>query len=118
MTETDGHGPDGVRWSSRLAAVGLSIAVSAVAVASLGVRLPPALYWLGIAVSLGGVAGGAAYGSRSSGMRYGAGVLSALIGVLVAGYGVESGVLPAVAVGIVAVVVGTVGVIADARRST
>jgi uncharacterized membrane protein HdeD (DUF308 family) len=116
MTDASTRTIDGVRWSVQLAAIGLAIAALTVVVRFLGLGLPNPLYWLGILLSLGGIVGAAAYGSQYSNWQYGVGVISAVVGVLVLGYGVEKGVLLAAVVGVLVVIVGAAGVVVDTGR--
>ena len=102
---------DSSRWSVQLAAVGLAIAALTVVVGFLGLELPSLLCWIGILLSLSGIVGAAAYGSQNSNWQYGAGVISAVVGVLVLGYGVEKGVLLATVVGVLVIIVGATRVV-------
>lgn len=115
MTDASMPTTDSVRWSIQLAAVGLAIAALIVVVGFIGLDLPNPLYWIGILLSVGGIVGAAAYGSQYSNWQYGAGVLSAVVGVLVLGYGVEKGRLLAAVVGVLVVIVGAAGVV-NTRR--
>jgi len=117
MTERAREDADGVRWTGRLAVAGLAIAAVTALVASLGLVLPDVVYWLGIVLSLGGVIGAAVYESRGSSVRYGAGVVSAVAGVLVVAYGIENGVLPATLLGVLVVGVGAAAAIVATRRT-
>jgi hypothetical protein len=115
MTEPSDPLPESVNWSVRLAAVGLGLATLTVVVASVGPTLPGLLYWSGITLSIGGVVGAAAYGSSGSSYQYGAGVVAAVVGVLVVAYGVESGTLSTTVVGVVVTALGVAGVLLDTR---
>jgi uncharacterized membrane protein HdeD (DUF308 family) len=116
MTDVSMPTVDSGRWSVQLAAVGLAIAALTVVVGFFGLVLPSSLYWIGILLSLGGIVGAAAYGSRDSNWQYGAGVISAVVGVLVLGYGVEKGILLATVVGVLLIIVGVAGVVTTRRE--
>jgi uncharacterized membrane protein HdeD (DUF308 family) len=54
---------------------------------------------------------------ESSGVRHAGGVISAMAGVFAIGYGVENGTLLITLVGVIILVVGTLGVILDTQRT-
>lgn len=116
MTETTDQLSNEVRWSARLAVGGLFVASLSVTAAFLGLEIPDPLYWLAILLSFGGILGAAAYDSLRSDVRYGAGMISTVIGVLVVAYGIENGVLLATVTGVCVIVVGTIAIVADSRR--
>lgn len=116
MTEIAERMADRIRWSWGVAAIGLSIAVLAAIVPFVGLPGLGPLYWLGIALSLGGILGAAVFGSQSIRPRFGIGVVSGVGGVLVAAYGVENQMIVATIVGILVVVIAATVVFADTRR--
>jgi len=117
MTEGTSVLSDGVRWASRLAVVGVVLAALTVTVSLVGVELIDPLYWVGVLLSIGGVVGAAILQSESSRVRYAGGVILTMVGVLVLGYGVESGSLSALFVGVIICVVGVIGSVLDTRRA-
>jgi uncharacterized membrane protein HdeD (DUF308 family) len=68
-------------------------------------------------LAISGVSAAALRGDQDSGLRYTGGVLSAMVGVVVFGYGVDSGSLVALLAGVAVLVVGASGAVADARRT-
>ncbi|MEY7850978.1 hypothetical protein AB7C87_17460 [Natrarchaeobius sp. A-rgal3] len=116
MSENPDSLSNGVRWGSRLGAVGLTIAAVAVIVSSAGLELAGQLYWVGIVLSIGGVAWAAVRGAQHSSGWYGGGVISALVGVIVVGYGIENEVMLATIVGVLAVAGGVGAVVVATRR--
>jgi hypothetical protein len=117
MSESSDTLTDGVRWGSRLAVLGITIAVLSLAVSVVGIGSTDLLYWAGILLSIIAVTGAAIRGAQSSGFRHAGGVISAMVGVFVIGYGVENGTLLLTLVGVVILVVGTLGVILDTQRT-
>jgi hypothetical protein len=117
MSESPDTLTDGVRWGSRLAVVGIIIAALSLAVSVLGIGSINPLYWAGILLSIIAVTGAAIRGAQYSVVRYAGGVISAMIGVFVIGYGVENGTLLIMLVGVVILVVGALGVIFDTQRT-
>lgn len=106
-----------VLWGSRLAVVGVVFAGLTVSVSVVGVNSVGRLYWAGILLAICGITGAAIRGAQYSTVRYAGGVLSAMVGVFVIGYGVENGNLPILLVGVVTLVVGALGVISDTQRT-
>jgi len=160
MSERSDTLTDVVRWGSRLAVVGISIAALSLAVSAVGIGSANPLYWAGICLSIIAVTGAAIRGARTtdtdgdgtpdykdtdtdvdgvpdseegttdtdgdgtpdseveySGFRHAGGVISAMAGVFVIGYGVENGTLLIMLVGVVVLVVGTLGVVLDTQRT-
>lgn len=117
MTEGTSVLSDGVRWASRLAVVGVVLAALTVAISLVGVELIDPLYWVGVLLSIGGVVGAAILEPESSRVRYAGGVILTMVGVLVLGYGVESGNLLALFVGVIIFIVGVAGFVVDTRRA-
>ena len=118
MSEAPDSLSKGVRWGSRLAAVGLMIAALSVVVASAGLEVVGPLYWIGILLSVGGVVGAAVREAQNSDGWYEGGAILALVGVLVIAYGIENGgILPTV-VGALAIAAGAGGVIVGTQRVT
>jgi len=105
-----------IRWSWRVAVVGLGMAVVSFLLASLGPEPFQPLYWVGIAVALVGLVGSAVFGAQDSNARYGIGVLAAVVGVLVLAFGVENGIVPVAAGGALLIIAGAIGVVTDTRR--
>lgn len=118
MTDKSRSTADGVRWTGRLAILGFAIAAVTAIAATLGRTLPDPIYWLGIVLSIGGILGATAVIARSSHIGYGAGVISAMAGVLVIGYGFESEILLVTIVGGILVLAGATGIVVDTRRTT
>ena len=108
---------DGVRWGSRLAVVGIIIAALSLAISVVGIGSTSPLYWAGIFLSIIAVTGAAIRGAQYSGFRHAGGVISAMFGVFVIGYGVENGNLLITLVGVVLLLVGALGVILDTQRT-
>ena len=145
MSENSDTLTDGVRWGSRLAVVGILIAALSLAVSVVGIGSTNPLYWAGILLSIIAVTGAAIRGAHTtdtdgdgttdykdadadgdsisdseeeySVVRHTGGVISAMLGVFVIGYGVENGILLVVLVGVVILVVGALGVIFDTHRT-
>jgi len=117
MSERPNTLSDGVLWGSRLGVAGTVIAAIAVAVSVVGIDLANPIYWAGVVLAICGVAGTAIRGAQYSGIRYAGGVISAMVGVFVLGYGVENGNLLILLVGVVVPVVGALGVISDTQRT-
>jgi uncharacterized membrane protein HdeD (DUF308 family) len=115
MSDSSEPSEDAVRWTGRLAAAGLGIAAVVGTVAALGISLPGSVYWLGIVVALGGILGATVVIFRASSAKDALGVIAAVFGVLLCGYGVENGVLVATVVGVLFLVVGAIGVVVDTR---
>jgi len=116
MTEDSAVLSAGIRWGSRLAALGIVIAVLSVVLSAVGVGGIDPLYWVAMLLAIVGVLGAAVRGAQSSTVRYPGGIISTMAGILVLGYGIESGHLLAVLVGVVLFVAGVVGVVVDTRR--
>lgn len=116
MTETAGRMADRIRWSWGVAGIGLSIAALAAIVPLVGLPGLGPLYWLGIALSLGGILGAAVIESRAKHLRCGIGVVSGVLGVLIAACGIENQILAVTVVGMLVVVIAAAVVFADARR--
>jgi len=117
MTEGPDVLPDGVRWGSLLAVVGVVIAVLSLVLSLVGVDAVDPLYWVAILLAMAGVVGAAIRGAQSATIRYPGGVISTMVGVLLLGYGLESGRLLAVLVGAVLFILGVLGVVVDTRRT-
>jgi len=145
MSEHSDTLADGVRWGSRLAIVGILIAALSLAVSAVGIGSANPLYWAGIFLSIIAVTGAAVRGARTtdtdddgtpdhkdtntdgdgvhdseegySVVRHAGGVISAMVGVFVIGFGIENGDLLIIPVGVVILVVGALGVIFDTQRT-
>jgi len=144
MSERSDTLSDDVRWGSRIAVVGILIAALSLAVSVVGIGSANPLYWAGIFLSIIAVIGAAIRGApttdtddgppdhkdtdsdgdgipdseeEDSIVRYAGGVISAMVGVFVIGYGVENGNLLILLVGVVILVVGAIGVISDTQRT-
>jgi len=117
MSERSDTLADGVRWGSRLAVVGIIIAALSLAISVVGIGSTTPLYWAGILLSIIAVTGAAIRGAQYSAVRHAGGVISAMIGVFVIGYGVENGTVPIMLVGVIILVVGALGVIFDTQRT-
>jgi uncharacterized membrane protein HdeD (DUF308 family) len=116
MSDSSEPSKNAVRWTGRLAAAGLGIATVVGTVAALGISLPGSVYWFGIVVAFGGILGATVVISRASSARDALGVIAAVLGVLLGGYGIEHEVLVATAVGVLFILAGATGVIVDTRR--
>ena len=117
MSEHSDTLADGVRWGSRIAVAGIIIAALSLAVSVVGIGSTTPLYWAGILLSIIAVTGAAIRGAQYSAVRHAGGVISAMVGVFVIGYGVENGNLLILLVGVVILVVGAIGVISDTQRT-
>ena len=145
MSESSDTLTDGVRWGSRLAVVGILIAALSLAISAVGIGSANPLYWAGVSLSIIAVTGAAIRGARTtdtdgdgtpdhkdtdtdgdgvpnseeeySFVRHTGGVISAMLGVFVIGYGIENGILLLVLAGVVILVVGALGVIFDTQRT-
>ena len=145
MSERSDTLTDGVRWGSRLAVVGILIAALSLAVSAVGIGSANPLYWAGIFLSIIAVTGAAIRGAHTtdtdgdgttdykdadadgdsipdsdeeySVVRHAGGVISAMVGVFVIGYGVENGNLLILLVGVVILVAGALGVVSDTQRT-
>jgi hypothetical protein len=95
--------------------VGVVLTALSVTISAVGISWAGSLYWAGILFAICGVAGAAIREAKHFGIRYSSGVISAMVGVLVIGYGVESGTLLIMLVGVVILVVGALGVIFDTQ---
>jgi len=143
MSERSDTLTDGARWGSRLAVVGIIIAALSLAVSVVGIGSANPLYWAGIFLSIIAVTGAAIRGARTtdtegdgvldseegttdtdgngtpdseeeySVVRHAGGVISAMVGVFVIGYGVDNGSLFPMVIGVAIVVVGAFGVFVD-----
>lgn len=116
MSEHPPEPSGGVLWGSRLAIFGMALAVLTLPVASVGLSFARPLYWVGIVVSISGTVGAAVVGTQNSTIGYGVGVVSAIAGVLVVGYGIQNGTLLAVVPGGFMLIAGAAGVVVDTRR--
>jgi len=110
MSEHLPESSDGHLWGARLAIAGLMVAILTLSVASVGFSFASPLYWVGIVISIGGTVGAVVNGTQNSTIWYGAGVASAMIGVLIIGYGVQNGILLALVPGGLMLVAGAIGV--------
>ena len=138
---------DGVRWGSRLAVVGILIAALSLAVSAVGIGSANPLYWAGVFLSIIAVTGAAIRGARTtdtdvdgtpdseerttdtdgdstpgseeeySVVRHAGGVISAMVGVFVIGFGIENGNLLIILAGVIILMVGVLGVIFDTQRT-
>lgn len=117
MSERSDTLSDGVRWGSQIAVVGIIIAALSLTVSIVGIGSTNLLYWAGILLSIIAVTGAAIRGAQYSVVRHTGGVISAMVGVFVIGYGVENGNLLILLVGVVILVVGAIGVIFDTQRT-
>ena len=117
MSESSDTLTHGVRWGSRLAVVGIIIAALSLAVSAVGIGSANPLYWAGIFLSIIAVTGAAIRGAQYSVVRHAGGVISAMVGVFVIGYGVENGNLLIMLVGVVILVGGALGVILNTQRT-
>jgi hypothetical protein len=132
MSEHSDTLTDGVRWGSRIAVVGILIAALSLVVSAVGIGSANPLYWAGIFLSIIAVTGAAIRGARTtdtdgdsipdseeeySVVRHAGGVISAMLGVFVIGFGVENGNLLIILAGVVILIVGVLGVIFDTQRT-
>ena len=141
MSERSDILTDGVRWGSRLAVVGILIAALSLTISAVGIGSANPLYWAGVFLSIIAVTGAAIRGARTtdtdgdgtpdhkdtdgdgtpdseekySVVRHAGGVISAMVGVFVIGFGVENGNLLIILVGVVILIVGVLGVIFDTQ---
>jgi len=102
--------------AGRIALVGLSLACLAVITSLTDLGSYPQLYWISILLSILGIVGAAALGSRHSTLRYSGSVISTLVGVLIIGRGIENHLTPIAVIGVFIVIAGIVGVMTDTRR--
>ena len=116
MTELPERLTARIRRGFAVAGIGLSVATLVAVAGSVGLGALRPLYWLGIALALGGVLGAAVIEARATRSRYGIGVVSGVLGVLIAAYGVENHVLVATTAGILFVVIGAAVVVVDTQR--
>ena len=147
MSERSDTLTDGLRWGSRLAVVGILIAALSLAISAVGIGSANPLYWAGVFLSIIAVTGAAIRGARTtdtdgdgvpdseegttdtdgdgtpdseeeySVVRHAGGVISAMVGVFVIGFGVENGNLLIILAGVVILIVGVLGVIFDTQRT-
>lgn len=108
---TDGADDDFVEpvyLSVRAAVAGVALALVAGLLALVGFDVLQPVYWLGVGIAFVGIAATASFGSRRSTIRYGVGLVSIALGVLVVGIGVHPGPLPLTVVGALVSVAGMV----------
>ncbi|WP_257300411.1 hypothetical protein [Haloarchaeobius sp. FL176] len=147
MSERSDTLTDGLRWGSRLAVVGILIAALSLAISAVGIGSANPLYWAGVFLSIIAVTGAAIRGARTtdtdgdgvpdseegttdtdgdgtpdseeeySVVRHAGGVISAMVGVFVIGFGVENGNLLIILAGVGVLIVGVLGVIFDTQRT-
>jgi len=147
MSERSDTLTDGLRWGSRLAVVGILIAAPSLAISAVGIGSATPLYWAGVFLSIIAVTGAAIRGARTtdtdgdgvpdseegttdtdgdgtpvseeedSVVRHAGGVISAMVGVFVIGFGVENGNLLIILAGVGILIVGVLGVIFDTQRT-
>ena len=108
---------NGVLWGSRLAVVGVVFAALSAFVSVIGIDSSGLLYWAGILIAICGVSAAAIRGGQYSGVPYTGGVISAMAGVVMLGYGVDNGGLLPMLIGIAILVVGAFGVVVDIQRT-
>jgi len=117
MTESADTLSDETKWGARIATAGIAVAMLFVAVALVGFGWIEPLYWVVILLAISGVVGAAVRGAESSTARYAGGVVGAMIGVLLLGYGVEDGSLWIALVGALVLVGGVLVSVVDTRRN-
>ena len=109
---------ESILWSIRIAAVGVMFAALSASASLIGIDSIGLLYWPGILLAICGVSVAAIRGGQYSGFPYTGGVLSAMAGVLILGYGVDSQrILPMLA-GIAILVSGAFFAIVNTRRTS
>jgi len=117
MSEHSDTLADGVRWGSRIAVAGIIIAALSLAVSVVGIGSASPLYWAGILLSIIAVTGAAIYEAQYSAVRQAGGVISAMVGVFVFGYGVENQTVLIVLFGAFILVGGALAVILNTQRT-
>jgi len=113
MSELPGTPSNAVLWGSRLAVVGVLFAVLSASVSVIGLDSVALLYWAGNLLAICSVSVAAIRWAQYSGSLYTGGVISAMAGVVMLGYGVDNQSVFAMLIGVTILVVGASGVVID-----